>query len=180
MRDQITAIVNQGASVSHLFAFDAIPKRRLTRAQRNFANTGTEPIILLYDGSAFGTGGAGFVLTPTRLFYKDIVGQGVGNVADIVNITFDVNASPEPSLQVQTAHGGFPIGVWNMAGSQGADVLRTLRAVIGVLTGRPLAPDAPLAASAPAAQEQRIIECRGCGARYLGTTAACDYCGSPV
>ncbi|MCL2531667.1 MAG: hypothetical protein FWE40_05875 [Oscillospiraceae bacterium] len=173
MREQILAIINQGESNTHLFALDNIPPRQLARAQRSYANTGNEPTILLYDSSIFGVR-AGFVLTPTRLFYKDISGQGVANLADIVNITFSADAMVEPSLLVQTNSAIFPIGVWNRPGSQGSDVLRILRGAIGVLQGRSLEQTAP-----PPAQE-RLIDCRGCGARYVSTIATCEYCGSPV
>ncbi|MCL2446023.1 MAG: hypothetical protein FWD06_04590 [Oscillospiraceae bacterium] len=191
MREQILAIINQGESSSHLFAFESIPPRQLARAQKSYANTGNEPTILLYDSSIFGVR-AGFVLTPMRLFYKDIAGQGAANVMDIVNITFSADAMVEPSLLVQTNTAMFPIGVWNRSGSQGSDVLRVLKGAIGVLQGRPLGQDkSPMQEEAlpkpvqekiqpQPAPEKRLVQCSGCGARYVGSAAKCDYCGCPV
>jgi len=174
IRRGIVDIFNHEENVAHLFLFDNIPPKKLRRAIRTYAATLNEnsPIIFLYDGSAFGSGGAGFILTPDRLFYKDLVSEGHTAVCDITEITFSPHASPEASLMVKANAGNFQIGVWDLEGSRGAATLRILHKTINLLNNN----QGNIAASAAV----RAIDCPSCGARYAGNVRVCEYCGLPV
>ena len=177
-RQKIITTHNGQEHVSRLFVFDHIPNKRLMRAVRNYAYniTALSDVIFLYDGSPFGTGGMGFVLTPETLYYKDLVGHGECLVADITEITFDPRAKPEASLFVRTRVGGrFQIGVWNLEGNRGDVVLRILDSVVGILQNR--GAEAKTEQGEATAPARRRVVCESCGARYANDTEICEYCG---
>jgi hypothetical protein len=179
MREKITEILNRHQKVSQLFAFDDIPPHKLQRAQRKYASVGDEQVIMLYTSSRFNPGATGFLLTPTRLFYNSMFGRGAADLRDITNMRFSMSGMPEYSIKVRTKTGSFQIAVRNdHPPNSGRFTMSILVHSILALVGRPLE-RAELPAQ-ESAHEIRLVECRGCAARYVGCSAVCEYCGCPV
>jgi len=176
-RREIADIYSRERHNSVLFLFNNVPQRRLERAIRKYATSlnDRDSVILLYDGSAFGTGSMGFILTPEYLYYRDLVDQGETLISEIMEITFDPRARPEASLIVRTTNGEFQIGVWNTSDSLGDSTLRVLDETISLLTNRTgESPDD----SSPSKPTRREVICAGCGARNANNEPICTYCGS--
>jgi len=156
--------------------FNNIPQRHLERAIRKYAVSLNDinSVIFLYDGSAFGTGSMGFILTPEYLYYRDLVDRGATPISEITEIIFDSLASPEASLIVKTITGEFQIGIWNTPDSPGNASLRVLDETIKLLTNGTEGSNN----SSPSKPESREIACNGCGARNASNEPICGYCGS--
>ena len=192
MREKILDILSHHQRVEHLFAYDDIPSRKLRWAKFKHSAIGDEQVILLYDNNR-----QGFVLTPTLLFYNNLHGRGVTTLQNITAITFTAMshvASKGVLIKVHTTTGIFRISAWDDTPNAANATANILKHCIEALVDRSLGEDmlpvqeevSPEPAQEtvqqpqPEPEEERLVECRGCAARYVGSAARCEYCGCPV
>jgi len=208
MREQILAIVGRHQKVERLFAFENIPLHKLWWAKVKFFRfgekatqfrLGSEQVLLLY---AIANGHGGFLLTPTRLFYHRPNYQEVIKLQNITAISFDslvTSHSKGATIKLATNLGVSRLTVWDYPPKSGDVTANILKHSIEALTGRslgkdmsPVEPPKEKVAEKQVIQEEpkqkqdcdcateRLVECRGCGARYVGGGAACQFCRTPV
>lgn len=181
---QIETIYNQEQKIDRFYMFDQIPPKKLANAKSSyaFAMTPDETVIFLQDDNFFGGAKDGFVLTTKHLFYKNYANQSEPvwmEVSDIVSVTYKqavvnnyivVFLNDNTLIEILIA---FPTDK-----HQRQACFNVMEKTIQLLKGRNAS---KTQAQTPAGQE-RVVECPGCTAKTVLTTAIgeCEWCGSPL